>query len=65
MAGNKFDWPKFEDHKVLGPKGTLVGEVRLKASGISWRPKGSHSWHRVTLEQFAEYAVKNGRKQTK
>ena len=65
MAGNKFDWPQFEDHKVLSSTGTVVGEVRLKPSGIAWRPKGKHSWYRITLEQFAEFAIENGTKQDK
>ena len=63
MAGNKFDWPKHEDHGVLDSGGAVVGEVRIKPSGILWRPKGSHSWYRVTLEQFADFAVKSGTKQ--
>ena len=65
MPGNKFDWPKHEDHQVLDSAGKAVGEIRIKPSGIMWRPKGKHSWHRITLEQFAEFAVENGTKQSK
>jgi hypothetical protein len=65
MAGNKFNWPKFEDHQVLAKDGTVVGMVRIKPSGLLWCPKGKHSWHRVTLEQFAQFAVEHGTQQKK
>ena len=65
MAKNKFDWPKFEDFKVLGPDKGVVGEVRIKPNALLWRDKGKHSWQCVTLEQFAVFANKHGKKQSK
>ena len=65
MPGNKFDWPKHEDFGVLSVSNEVVGHIRIKPSGILWCPKGKHSWHGVTLEQFAEFAVANGKIQKK
>ena len=63
MARNKFDWPKHEDFQVLGADSKVVGEVRVKPNALLWRDKGKHSWQGVTLEQFAVFANKEGKKQ--
>jgi hypothetical protein len=60
----EFEAKGFEDFKILDD-GRVVGEVRIKPSGIAWAPKGSHKWHRVSLEAFAEFAIKNGTEQKK
>ena len=65
MAGNKFALPKYVDHKILDEDGKVVGDIRIKPSGILWSPKGEHYWYRLSLEDFAKYAVENGKKQKK
>ena len=44
---------EFEDFDIEDA-GKMVGSVRIKPSGILWRPKGKHSWFGVNIEQFAE-----------
>ena len=56
--------PEFEDFEIRDA-GKVVGWVRVKASGILWKPKGKHSWHRITIEEFAAHAEKPGTKQKK
>lgn len=60
----QFNIPKFQDFNIVD-NGEVVGAIRVKASGIAWSPKGEHSWYGVTLAQFGEFAVKNGKKQKK
>ena len=56
--------PKFEDFEIHDA-GAVVGSVRVKASGILWKPKGKQSWYGVTIERFAAYAENEGKKQKK
>jgi hypothetical protein len=35
---NRFDPEKFYDHKIVDEKGATVGHIRIKPSGISWKP---------------------------
>ncbi|SER56822.1 hypothetical protein SAMN05216548_1268 [Faunimonas pinastri] len=53
-----------EDFEIL-EDGKKIGTVRVKASGLLWSPKGKHSWFRVSVEQFAEFAEESGTPQKK
>jgi hypothetical protein len=59
-----FEPKEFEDFKIMD-EGKVVGAIRIKPSGIAWAPKGSHRWHRVSLEAFGEFALKHGTEQKK
>lgn len=53
---NEFIQPTSYDHEIgKAGNGTKVGTVRIKASSILWKPKGAHSWHSVSLDEFAEW----------
>ena len=56
--------PEYEDFEIRDG-GKVVGSIRVKASGILWRPKGKHSWYRLSIEQFAAYAEEHGTQQEK
>jgi len=56
--------PEYEDFEIRDG-GKVVGWVRVKASGLLWKPKGKHSWYRVGIEEFAAHAEKHGTKQAK
>lgn len=60
----KLHRPEFEDFEIRDG-GAVVGMIRVKASGLSWKPKGKHEWRRVTVEQFAKFAEEHGTKQKK
>ena len=60
-----FDAPKLQDYTIRND-GAIFGHVRMKPSGVAWKPKGTHSkWHMLTLEKFAELAIKHGKEQKK
>jgi len=65
MAKNSFRSQKFYDLEIVNDSGEVVGNVRVKPSGILWAPKGSHSWYGVSLDDFAKFALANGKKQKK
>jgi hypothetical protein len=41
-----------------------IGWIRVKPNAILWS-KGTHSWHSVTVEQFAKFAKNKGKKVAK
>ncbi|HEY4215018.1 MAG TPA: hypothetical protein VGM84_26310 [Steroidobacteraceae bacterium] len=60
----EFRAPTAQDFEII-EDGEVVGHVRVKPSGVSWARKGSHSWFRVPIEEFADYAENNGSKSKK
>jgi hypothetical protein len=69
MAKKTMRRSEFEDFDIMEPnaagKESVVGTVRVKPSGILWRAKGKHQFFGVTVEQFAEFAERSGKKQAK
>ena len=65
MATNSFRSQKFYDLEVVTDTGEVVGNVRVKPSGVLWAPKGSHFWYGLTLAEFAKFALDKGKKQKK
>lgn len=64
MAKKTIQRSTFEDFEIR-EDGAVVGTVRIKPSGILWSPKGRHSWFGLTVEQFANLAEAQGKKQKK
>lgn len=62
---NSFAPSKFEEHTIVDADGKVVGHIRVKPSGILWSPKNGKDWYGVSLGEFGEYAVQNGKKQSK
>ncbi|WP_148041026.1 hypothetical protein [Montanilutibacter psychrotolerans] len=62
---NSFAPKKFEEHHIVDSDGKVVGHVRVKPSGILWSPKNGKDWYGLSLSDFGDYAVKNGKKQSK
>lgn len=62
MAKKEIRRGQSEDFEIV-ENGSKVGTVRIKPSGILWKSSGKHSWYGVTVEQFAEFAEKFGKKQ--
>ncbi len=62
----------FEDFEILEEVGdknekkpVKVGTVRVKPSGILWKPAGKQSWFGVSVQQFADFAEASGKLQEK
>jgi hypothetical protein len=65
MSKNGFVEPKHIEVKIHDENDTVVGTIRVKPNGILWKPKGAKGatpWFSLTLEEFADYAKKNGAK---
>lgn len=64
MAMKTVQRAKYEDFEIMENK-AKVGTIRVKPSGILWKPKGKQAWFRISVEEFSEYAEKNGTEQKK
>ncbi len=62
---NSFAPKKFEEHTIVNAEGKVVGHIRVKPSGVLWSPKNGKDWYGLSLTDFADYAAKNGKKQSK
>jgi len=56
---------KFYNHKIVDPDRNVVGHVRVKPSGVLWAPSNAKVWYGVSLEEFARFMEKHGKKQKK
>ena len=52
-----------EDFEIIEEGGGKIGTVRIKPSGLLWKPKGKQKWLGLSVEQFAEFAEKSGKEQ--
>ena len=50
-----FNFPESQDFPINDENGK-VGELRVRPSGILWKPKNAKQYYRVSIEEFADYA---------
>jgi hypothetical protein len=60
----EFRAPVSRDFEIIDNEKTVCW-IRVKPSGILWSQKGKQSWHGVSIEAFAKFAKKHGKKQEK
>ena len=56
----RFDALKSQDFTIRDGNG-LVGHLRVKPNGIAWKAKSQRAYNQISIEQFAEFAVQEGR----
>ncbi len=52
---NSFGSPKFVEQTIKDSQGRVIGKLRLKPSGVLWKPSGQQNFYQVSLNQFAEW----------
>lgn len=52
---NRFKDRMFTEETIVDEEGEVVGHLRIKPSGILWKPKGSQKYFSVPLKRFAEW----------
>lgn len=62
---NDFRPKKFYDHEIVDEKNSVVGNIRVKPSGILWAPKNANVWYGVSIKQFGTFMEERGRRQKK
>ncbi len=53
---NRFSAPEFFEEKIVNDSGTL-GTIRVKPSGVLWKPSGATKFYSVSLEKFTEWVT--------
>ena len=59
---NQFSGSASHDHVIVDGEGKMIGTLRVKPSGILWKPRNSQVYYRISLDEFAELAKKKGEK---
>lgn len=62
MARKTIQRAQSEDLSIM-EDGVKIGTIRIKPSGILWKPKGKRNWFGLTLDKFGALAEEHGRKQ--
>jgi hypothetical protein len=52
---NSFASPEYVQQTIKDSAGRTVGTIRLKPSGVLWKPAGQHQFYRVSLDDFANW----------
>jgi hypothetical protein len=52
---NKFGSPSYVEETIYTTAGVTIGKIRVKPSGVSWKPSGQQKYYAVTLDKFAEW----------
>ena len=52
---NKFRSPDHIEETIVDENNNVIGTLRIKPSGILWKPKGKQKFYAVTLDQFREW----------
>lgn len=53
---NEFANPKFHQEVIRhATTKEIVGTLRIKPSGVLWKPKGQHQFYCVSIEQLEEW----------
>jgi len=62
---NKFIPENHYDFKIVNSENLVVGHLRIKPSGIHWKPRNAKKWYGITLEKLAKVAEKGDDRKTK
>ena len=54
-----FTTPEYIEQEIVDAKGNKVGTIRLRPSGVLWRPAGTNKFHSVSLQDFTDWIMSN------
>lgn len=52
---NKFEAPQHRTEVILDREDQMVGTIRIKPSGVLWKPVNAQSYYRVSLQNFIDW----------
>jgi hypothetical protein len=55
MSKNKFAGPDHYEHEIHDENDKKVGTLRVKPSGILWKPVDKQKFHAVKLDKFIDW----------
>lgn len=60
----EFVAPQSQDFTILDQKAT-IGHLRVKPNAICWRAPNQQRYNQVSIDEFAKFAVENGKRVSK
>jgi hypothetical protein len=52
---NAFRGPEYIEQMILDGEGSVVGTIRIKPSGVLWKPSNARKFHSVSLKKFVAW----------
>ena len=52
---NSFKTSVYHEETIVGADGKLLGIIRVKPSGVLWKPNGSSRYYSVSLKFFIDW----------
>lgn len=52
---NQFPSPVYIEQTICDADGKVIGTIRLKPSGVLWKPANARQYYSVTLDAFAAW----------
>lgn len=52
---NRFDAPEFIEKIIFDENGAVLGTIRIKPSGVLWKPKGARKFFSIPLAKFTDW----------
>jgi len=50
-----FESQKYVEERILDENGKVFGVIRIKPSGVLWKPKGVEKFYSVSLSVFTQW----------
>jgi len=54
---NKFKSPVYIEETIMDSDGNTIGTIRIKPSGLLWKPSGSPKYYSVPLADFIDWIM--------
>lgn len=52
---NAFKSPSYAEETITANDGSIIGTIRIKPSGVLWKPANAHKFYSVPLNDFIEW----------
>jgi len=52
---NQFSRPMCVDHEIISASGQKIGLLRVKPSGLLWKPVNQQKFYSISLDQFTTW----------
>lgn len=62
---NSFRAPEHIEETIVDEIGSVVGKLRIKPSGVLWKPKNQQKYYRKSLEDFTDWITDPATKATR
>ncbi len=55
---NQFQRPTHQDHHIRDANNKKIGTLRVKPTGVAWKPANKQKFYSVSLDDFTDWITK-------